>query len=229
MKIEGITMIERVYKQSSLAKTIQYIVVATDDDRIAATVKSFGGNVVLTSKNHLTGTDRLAEVAKNNPDYDIIINVQGDEPLINPKTIDAAVQPLLDDPKVQMSTIATPLYDEERINNPSQVKVVIDNNNNALYFSRLPIPYNRDNNKNQKVLGHIGLYVYRRESLLKLTSLSPSPLELAESLEQLRALSNGIGIKVIEQNYHPLAVDVPADIVPVEQALKAMQTNFSSL
>lgn len=219
-KIGGVTMIERVYRQASLAKTLSAVTVATDDQRIADAVTAFGGNVVMTRDDHRSGTDRLAEVAARFEDIDVIVNVQGDEPLIDPHTIDSAVKPLLAEHTVQMSTIAAPITDPAEVNSPDVVKVVLDANGFALYFSRSPIPHYRDAAPEARTyLAHVGLYVYRRECLLKLAALTATPMEQAESLEQLRALENGIRIKVVTGKYRSIAVDRPADVVNVERAL----------
>lgn len=221
-KIDGVTMIERVYRQASQAKTLSAVMVATDDQRIADVVVGFGGNVVMTRDDHRSGTDRLAEVAERFADIDVIVNVQGDEPLIDPHTIDSAVKPLLAHGDVEMSTIAAPITDPAEVNSPDVVKVVLDADGFALYFSRSPIPHYRDAAENKRTyLAHVGLYVYRRECLMKLASLAPTALEQAESLEQLRALENGIRIKVVTGKYRSVAVDRPADVVNVERLLIA--------
>lgn len=222
VKIAGQTMIERVYKQALKTKHANEVIVATDDPRIAAEVSRFGGTVIMTRDDHPTGTDRLAEVARKRPDIDIIVNVQGDEPLIDPSTIDRAVQPLLDDAGLDMSTISAPITNPEEIESNSIVKVVRDRQGNALYFSRFPIPFHRDpdSRSNQTYFAHIGLYVYRRDILLKLASLSPTPLEQAEALEQLRALENGIRIRVVDVEKRSPAVDRPEDVDVVEAAIK---------
>lgn len=219
-KIDGVTMIERVYRQASLAKTLNAVMVATDDQRIADAVNAFGGQVAMTRDDHRSGTDRLAEVASRFEDIDVIVNVQGDEPLIDPHTIDSAVKPLLAEASVQMSTIAAPITDSSEINSSDVVKVVLDANGFALYFSRSAIPHYRDAAPADRTyLAHVGLYVYRRQCLLQLASLPATPLEQAESLEQLRALENGIRIKVVTGKYRPIAVDRPADVANVERAL----------
>jgi 3-deoxy-manno-octulosonate cytidylyltransferase (CMP-KDO synthetase) len=222
VKIAGRTMIERVYKQALKTKHADEVIVATDDARIADEVRRFGGTVIMTRDDHPTGTDRLAEVASKRPDIDIIVNVQGDEPLIDPSTIDRAVQPLLDDASLDMSTISAPITNPEEIESNSIVKVVRDRQGNALYFSRFAIPFHRDpcERSKQNYFAHLGLYVYRRDILLKLASLSPTPLEQAEALEQLRALENGICIRVIDVEKRSPAVDRPEDVDVVEQALK---------
>lgn len=220
-KIDGVTMIERVYKQASLAKSLTSVMVATDDQRIFDAVTAFGGNVVMTRDDHRSGTDRLAEVAHRFQDIEVIVNVQGDEPLIDPHTIDSAVKPLLAEPDVQMSTIAAPITDPAEVNSPDVVKVVLDTNGFALYFSRSTIPHYRDAAPGavRPCLAHVGMYVYRRECLLRLATLPATPLEQAECLEQLRALENGIRIKVVTGKYRSIAVDRPADVANVERAL----------
>lgn len=220
--IAGVPMIERVYKQSTHAKLATRVIVATDDQRIFDCVKSFGGEVIMTKDDHPTGTDRLAEVATLMPELDIIVNVQGDEPIINPNFINAAIEPLLDDASVEMSTIATPCRTLEELESPQIPKVVVGVDGNAMYFSRFPIPYVRDakvaNPKDH--LAHAGLYVYTRDCLLRLANLPPTPIEQAECLEQLRALENGIKIKVVVVSGRTPAVDVPEDVQRVEELLK---------
>lgn len=214
-------MIERVYKRALSCRLAQKVLVATDDERIVQAVKAFGGQVLLTRPDHPSGTDRLAEVAERFADLDILVNVQGDEPLICPQAIDSAIAPLLTDNTIEMSTLARPLSSLTEAERPEQVKVVIDKNGFALYFSRAAIPYYRDacDISARTYLGHIGLYVYRRTCLAKLASLPPTDLEQAECLEQLRALEHGVKIKVVVSEYKSLAVDIPADIAAVEEAL----------
>jgi 3-deoxy-manno-octulosonate cytidylyltransferase (CMP-KDO synthetase) len=222
VKIAGITMIERVVKQTEQSALVDKVIVATDDKRVFDTVSAFGAESVLTRADHHSGTDRLAEVIRTLPDLDIIVNVQGDNPLIDPAAIDAAIQPLLDNATVDMSTIAWPIATQAEADNSQIVKVVVDQNGYALYFSRSAIPFYRDNRpfRERKYLGHMGLYVYRRQCLLKLAALPPSALEQAESLEQLRALVNGIKIKVIEFHSRSIAVDVPEDVEKIEAILQ---------
>jgi len=220
-------MIERVCRQASKARLVQSVIVATDDQRIASAVTAFGGEVALTRSDHVSGTDRLAEVAEGAPDLDIIVNVQGDEPLIDPAAIDAAIGPLLTDPSAVMSTLAAPISNEADAESPQVVKVVVDRQGFALYFSRAQIPFYRDGRPfaDRRYLGHVGLYVYRRSCLLTLACLPPTELELAESLEQLRALEHGVRIRVVETAYRSLAIDVPADVGAVETALETMTTS----
>ena len=223
-------MIERVYERAKESKYARAVVVATDDERIASVVKSFGGEYIMTADTHATGTDRLFEVVNARKDMDIIANVQGDEPLIGAESIDAAIEPLLSDPKVELSTIAYPLKDRESILDPQIVKVVLDANGFALYFSRYPIPYYRDFDDSKTGaetprLGHAGLYVYRRETLARLASLEQTALEKTEKLEQLRALENGIKIKVIVKEHNSPGVDVPADVAKIEALIKSTTVN----
>jgi 3-deoxy-manno-octulosonate cytidylyltransferase (CMP-KDO synthetase) len=219
VKIGGTTMIERVYRQASKANSLSSVIVATDDQRIFDAVREFGGNVVMTRDDHVCGTDRIAEVVDSRDDIDVVVNVQGDEPLIDPYMIDRAVEPLLADASIEMSTIAAPLTDPREINSPDIVKVVVDTRGFALYFSRAAIPFYRNQDNARAHLVHVGLYVYRRTTLLKLSALQPTANEQAECLEQLRALDNGIRIKVVTGKYRSVAVDRPADVAAVERAI----------
>lgn len=221
--LNGMTMIERVYRQASKATLVERVIVATDDERIEKAVKSFGGEAVMTAAAHPSGTDRLAEVVRGDSSIALVVNVQGDEPLIDPGAIDAAIEPLLADASVEMSTLAAPIRDEADAQAPSVVKVVTDVRGFALYFSRACIPHYRDQREfsRRNYLGHVGLYVYRRDCLLRLAGLSQTPLEESETLEQLRAIENGIGIRVVIRDYRSLAVDVPDDVARVEAALAA--------
>lgn len=220
--IGGKPMIQRVYEQARQSKLANQVIVATDDERIAKAVKDFGGQFRMTGSQHVSGTDRLAEVASSLPETNIIVNVQGDEPLISPAAIDAAIQPLLDDAKVEMSTVAYPVSDEEKWQTPQLVKVVLDRQGFALYFSRHPIPFEREPVPGQPVkrLGHAGLYVYSKDCLLRLASLAPTELEQIEKLEQLRALENGIRIKVVVHPHTSPGVDVPEDVQKVVALLQ---------
>jgi len=210
-------MIQWVYERALTARLLHDVLVATDDRRIYDAVKAFGGQVEMTSASHPTGTDRLAEVARRH-EADVIINIQGDEPLIQGEVIDAIVRPLLDDPELAMSTAKVRLTDAEQIREPSVVKVVTDESGNALYFSRSPIPYPR-NGEYAQYYKHIGLYGYRRDFLLKYIELPQTPLEMAESLEQLRALGHGYRIKVVEVASETVGVDTPEDLERVRQIL----------
>jgi 3-deoxy-manno-octulosonate cytidylyltransferase (CMP-KDO synthetase) len=232
-------MIEHVYRRAAAAPSVGAVVVATDDARIAEAVEAFGGIAWLTSPGHRSGSDRLAEVAAalSSP---IVINVQGDEPLIQPAMIEQAVAPLLADPSLVMSTLRRRLADAAEWNDPNVVKVVVDRKGFALYFSRAPVPFDRravppgssrvtgpqpplpaDGLNDAGPWKHIGLYVYRREFLLVFAALPPTPLEIAESLEQLRALEHGYRIKTVETTEDSIGVDTPADLERVRRLLAA--------
>ena len=219
--IDGRPMIEHVYRRAESASSVSEVIVATDDLRIATRVSDFGGRVRLTKPTHQSGTDRLAEVVAK-IDCDIAVNVQGDEPLIDPRAIDQAIAPLLDDPTVQMTTLYKRITQPSELADPNVVKVVVDRGGFALYFSRAPIPYIRDPRGGWPPLyRHIGLYAYRRSVLLVLAGLDPTPLERAERLEQLRALEHGIRIKAVETQYDSLSVDTPDDLEAVRRLLSA--------
>lgn len=219
--ILGKPMIRHVYERTARASLVSSVIVATDDERIAAAVREFGGVVVMTSPDHETGTDRLAEVAAG-LDAGIIVNVQGDEPLIDPQMIDAAIAPLAQDPSIQMGTLKSRIRTLHDFLSPNVVKVVTDHDGFALYFSRSPLPNFRDkwNDLKDEAFAsgkllchkHVGLYVYRRDFLLRYASMAPTPLEMAEKLEQLRALENGFRIRVVETEFESIGVDTPADL-----------------
>lgn len=213
--IAGKPMVVRTYERALLAKKPSEVIVAVDDERVLSAVQSAGGKAVMTAKNHPTGTDRLAEVAEKFPDADVIINIQGDEPLIDPQIIDALAQVFVDDESLQMATVKTPMTEEEK-DKPGNVKVVTDKNEFALYFSRSLIPYPRENT-GVTVYKHIGIYGYRRDFLLQYAKMQPTPLEQTESLEQLRALENGYKIKVITTDKHFVGVDTPEDLAEVNK------------
>lgn len=224
--IKGLPMIQHVYHQVSKAKTVERVIIATDDERIAAAVDGFAGEVMLTRADHPTGTDRLAEVAER-IDAELIVNVQGDEPLIDPRMIDQAVQPLIDNPQLQMGTLAGRIDQIEDFYNPNVVKVVKDSAGLALYFSRAPIPWPRDLSRaglaevlDRVVLyRHVGLYVYRRELLLNYPKMPVTPLEVLENLEQLRALESGIKLYVSETEFSSHGVDTPEDLERVSRLM----------
>jgi 3-deoxy-manno-octulosonate cytidylyltransferase (CMP-KDO synthetase) len=211
LDIAGRTMIEHVHQRAAAARTVTAVMVATDDERIRSAVQAFGGIAVMTSPAHLSATDRLAEVVST-LSCGIVVNVQGDEPLLDPSVIDDTVAPLIADRTVAMSTPARRFRDAEEFASPHVVKVVTDHAGFALYFSRSPIPYARDGKPLDAARAHIGLYAYRRETLLHLASLPPTPLERLESLEQLRALANGIRIRVVETAHYSIGVDTSADL-----------------
>lgn len=208
-------MIYHVYQRSKKAKCADDVIVATDDERIKNAVEKFNGKAVMTSKEHKSGTERVAEVAQN-IDADIIVNVQGDEPLICPEAIEQAVMPLIEDKNIKMSTLMMKITNEAEYNDTNIVKVVTDEEGFALYFSRSLIPYPREK-EHLKVYKHIGIYVYRKGFLLELADLQPTPLEQIECLEQLRVLENGFKIKVIETNYDSIGVDTPKDLEVVKK------------
>ncbi|SFL61878.1 3-deoxy-manno-octulosonate cytidylyltransferase [Pelosinus propionicus] len=216
--IAGKPMIQHVYERASLAKTPQRVIVATDHPLVLEAVKAFGGEVLLTSADHPTGTDRLAEVAEQCPDVDLIINVQGDEPMIEPEVIDQLASAFDNQPDLNMATLMTKM-DKSEYQVPSAVKVITDLQGYALYFSRSLIPYPRVE-IGLPVFKHIGIYAYRRDFLLKYAKLAPTPLEKTESLEQLRALEHGYRIKVIETNFKSIGVDTIEDLEKVNLMLK---------
>lgn len=199
-----------------MARLPQRTVIATDDERIAEVARGFGAEVVITRQDHLSGTDRVAEAASTT-DAEVVVNIQGDEPLIDPDAIDAAITILLDDPECQMATLKKRIEARDEIDNPNVVKVVTAHDGRALYFSRHPIPYDRGHCA--VYWKHIGLYVYRRALLLGYSSLNPGMLEQNEKLEQLRALENGISIRVAETAYETIGVDTPEDLLQVESLI----------
>lgn len=213
-RIAGKSMLQHVYERASQARYLSRVVIATDDQRIFDEARSFGGHVCMTRLDHLSGTDRVAEIASADPSG-VIVNIQGDEPLIDPAAIDAAVLALLDDPETQMATLKKKISDPADLQNPNVVKVVTDLKGDAIYFSRLPIPYGRDTQ--QTHYKHIGLYVYRRDFLLAYSDLPSGPLERSERLEQLRALENGVRIRVAETDYECFGVDTPEDFERVSR------------
>jgi len=216
--IHGKTMIEWVYKRTLLSD-LDKVVVATDDERIEKVVKDFGGEVIMTAKTHETGTDRIAEVAEKYPDFDVIINVQGDEPLIESSMINSLMEPFIKEPYLKMATLKYKLNNMEDVDNTNIVKVVTDKNDYALYFSRSPIPFPRSLNKDN-YYKHIGVYGYKRDFVLEFSKMPQTNLEKSESLEQLRVLENGDRIKVIETKHKVLGVDTPEDLVKVIQYVK---------
>lgn len=220
--IAGKSMIERVYTQTRQSSKISKVVVATDDQRIFDHVRSFGGNVCMTSADHVSGTDRCFEaLSKQDEKYDYVINIQGDEPFISPKQIDLLGDLL--DGKTELATLGKKIADEESIANPNVVKLVKSSLGEALYFSRFPIPYLR-NNVAHPFFKHIGMYAYRSDVLEKITKLPVSSLEKAESLEQLRWLENGYRIKVAETDQETIGVDTPEDLEKAIAFSKSLPT-----
>ena len=221
----GKPLIQHTYERAKQAACLTDVLVATDDTRIAEAVIGFGGEVAMTSPDHASGTDRAAEVARGRSD-EIIVNIQGDEPLIIPSAIETVVQPLLDNPELPMTTLAHRIGEVSHLMNRHMGKVVMDRQGNALYFTRAPIPYPAMDNPDASIFEEtvyyntVGLYGYRRDFLLKFAELPATPLEQAERLEQLRALEHGYTIRVVETDYAPLGVDVPEDLPLAEQRLR---------
>ena len=211
----GKPMICRVLERASRAQKPEKVIVATDDERIYDAVRAEGGEAILTRADHPTGTDRLAEVAEAYPEVDLIVNVQGDEPLIEPSVIDDLIAPFEVDENLPMATVMTRMDDAAEQLNPNNVKVIVDKLGYALYFSRSLVPYPRA--AASPVYKHIGIYAYRRDFLLRYARLEPTPLERAESLEQLRALENGYGIRVLETDCHFVGVDTAEDLALVNK------------
>ncbi len=223
--VAGRPMIQHVVDRLSSSQKWR-VVVATEDDRIKKAVESFGGEAIITRADHRTGTDRVAEVAVHIP-AEIYVNVQGDEPLVDPAAVEAVVSAMIDDPAIQIATPCTAIIHANDIMDPNIVKVVRDFDGNGLYFSRAPIPWVRDTGA--KVAAshwkHIGIYGYRRDALLEFPTLPPGELERVEQLEQLRWLENGFHISVVETDYDAVSVDVPADVERVEKLLRARAAN----
>ncbi|MFQ5673868.1 MAG: 3-deoxy-manno-octulosonate cytidylyltransferase [Nitrospinales bacterium] len=228
--IRGKPMIQWVVEKAQKAEWVSEVLVATDDSKIFDAVSRFGGRVVMTSRSHISGTDRVAEAAAE-ISCDIVVNVQGDEPLIPPGNIDLAVEPMTRDDSISVSTLMTPIRSMEEVLNPNVTKTVADRNGFALYFSRSPIPFHRDRQMNGGAQGatdrqdgvlafkHIGLYAYTRSFLMQFPNLPRSRLEEAEKLEQLRILENGIPIKITETPKDSVGVDCPADLEKIQQLM----------
>jgi 3-deoxy-manno-octulosonate cytidylyltransferase (CMP-KDO synthetase) len=208
----GKPIIQWVYERAQSTGVFEGVLVATPDEDIIAAVQAFGGQAILTSIEHRSGSDRLAEVCRKMETGDIIVNVQGDEPLVDPKAVAQLAKALEKDESIRMGSLMRPLDDSDDADDPNLVKVVVDKNGFALYFSRSRIPYVRDAGTSVQVYGHIGVYAYRRDFLLEFTSTAPTMLEKAESLEQLRAVENGHRIKMIETTARPVGVDTPEDL-----------------
>lgn len=226
VEIVGKSMIQRVYERSSNCETLDAVVVATDDQRIFDHVKSFGGEVIMTSEHHRNGTERCHEVSEAYPDFDVVINIQGDEPLIEPKQIERVASLFLKNKECQISTLVKEIKDEHTLFNANTPKVVLDKDKKAKYFSRNTIPFLRDVERSywlshQTFFKHIGIYGFRQETLKALVKLEPGALEQAEQLEQLRWLENGFDIYVDETEFESIGVDVPEDVALIEQKLKA--------
>jgi 3-deoxy-manno-octulosonate cytidylyltransferase (CMP-KDO synthetase) len=220
VSLAGKPMIQRVYERVKMAQSVDQVIVATDDERIVKAVEGFGGQARMTQGDHRTGTERVAEVAAHAVG-DIFVNVQGDEPLLDPAAVDTAVGALLEDPAASISTVATPIKTPGDIMDPNVVKTVLDFDGNALYFSRAPIPWVRDTTSKIQVrhLKHLGLYVFQRDALLEYPTLPQGELEKIEQLEQLRWMENGWKIRVAEVEHDAVSVDVPEDVARVEKLL----------
>jgi 3-deoxy-manno-octulosonate cytidylyltransferase (CMP-KDO synthetase) len=223
--IAGKPMIQRVYESAQLAQKIDQVIVATDDDRIFEAVKGFDGQVLMTSAANRSGTDRAAETARrlNLEQNDLVINVQGDQPLVDPRCLDEVIQPLLDQTELGMSTLAYRIVDEREYFNPKDVKVTFDQNGNALYFSRAPIPFVREQGQAFDSYKHLGVYAYTCNFLQIFSRLPVSRLEEIEKLEQLRVLEFGYRIRVVVTRHDSPEVDLPEDISRIEQALERLR------
>jgi 3-deoxy-manno-octulosonate cytidylyltransferase (CMP-KDO synthetase) len=222
VQIAGKPMVQRVYERAKLAKMASRVIVATDDERIVKAVEAFGGEVRMTRSDHRTGTERIAEVAAHT-DGQIFVNVQGDEPVLDPAAVDTAVSSLLEDPAAAIATVAVPIRTPSDIMDPNVVKTVLNFDGNALYFSRAPIPWVRDTGGHVQArhLKHLGLYAFQRDALLEYPTLPQGELERIEQLEQLRWMENGWKIRVAEVEHDAVSVDVPEDVNRVEQILAA--------
>lgn len=220
LKVAGKPVIQWVYEKAMQAKLADMIIVATDDRRIFDAVTAFGGVAEMTSINHKCGSDRIREVVDRHPEISYIVNLQGDEPLIEPSAIDEVARNVKEDANADISTLIRVLKDEEEINNPNLVKCVRDKNGFALYFSRSKIPYER-NSVSGEFYGHLGIYGYKREALIKMTSLEQTPLETTESLEQLRALENGMKIKTSVVDFVPVGIDTRDDLEKFKAIVEA--------
>jgi 3-deoxy-manno-octulosonate cytidylyltransferase (CMP-KDO synthetase) len=213
-------MLEHVYERAMMSRYLGTVIIATDDPRIYNEAKRFGARVQMTRSDHVSGTDRVAEVASAFENAELVVNIQGDEPLIDPNAIDTALLPLLEEQAIPMATLKKRIEDPREISDPNVVKVVTDRFENAIYFSRSTIPYPRDGGPLTH-FKHIGLYVYRRDFLLRYSDLPVGPIETAERLEQLRALENGYKIRVVETDYESLGVDTPEDLERVQGLFRA--------
>jgi len=226
--IDGKPMIQHVYERACQVSLFHKVIVATDDDRIQQAVLKFDGHVRMTSSAHHTGTDRIAEVARN-LNADIVVNVQGDEPLIQPDMIAEAVHPLLEDPDVSIGTLKHRISTPDELFDPNVVKVVTDPHNRALYFSRSPIPYVKGEDmrsggfRSHTFFRHIGLYAFRRDFLLHFVTLPQTPLEQVEGLEQLRALEHGYRITAVETLHESIGVDTPEDVGKVIKLISELK------
>lgn len=213
-------IIQWVWEKASKCPLVDRVIIATDDERIFNVCKDFGAEVEMTSTEHKSGSDRIAEVAERHPEIAYIINLQGDEPLIEQANIELVIKGVLDDENADISTLLREIKDEEEAQNPNLVKCVFDVNNYAMYFSRSKIPYERNAGKS-KIYGHLGIYGYKREALFKMTKLPQTSYEQAESLEQLRALQNGMKIKVAVVDNIPVGIDTLEDFEKFKRMVEA--------
>ncbi len=222
--LEGRPLIVRTAERATQMKRADQVIVATDDSRIYDAVQSAGFDVEMTG-DHATGTDRIGEIAKRHPEAEIILNLQGDEPLLDPRTADRLVESMLADPSLDMATLAHPFATPEEWQNPNNVKVLVDQDRRALYFSRACVPGvfpGSDAEPSHHALRHVGVYAFRRAALERFLKLGRTPLERAEGLEQLRALENGMSIKVLSIDHAPVGVDTPEDLEKVKQIIRRM-------
>lgn len=217
INIYGKPMVQRVFEQAKKSKLLSRVIVATDNLKIFNTVNKFGGEAVMTSRKHKSGTDRIGEILKllnsELANCEIVVNIQGDEPFIDPINIDKAIEPLISDKNINVSTLAIKINNKKDIKDPNIVKVIFDKSGDAIYFSRNPIPYNRDKIQNLNYYKHIGLYVYRRNFLEKLVKMKPAKLETAEKLEQLRIIENSEKIKVVITDIDSHSIDTKTDLI----------------
>jgi len=218
-RIDGRPMLQWVWEAACKSRLTEQVIVATDDDRIADVAAKFGADVVMTKKSHRSGTDRIAEVA-DKISAQLYVNVQGDEPLLSPAAVDDLIRGMMESPRVPIGTLAHRIESEAEWRSPEVVKVTCNRHQEALYFSRSPLPFQRAFDPKARLLRHVGIYAFRAQALATFVSLKPSPLEIAESLEQLRALEYGLTIQVIETKYRCLGVDTPADLARVEAAMR---------
>lgn len=216
IEVKGKPIIQWVWEKAVKSIFADRVIIATDDDRILNTALDFGAEAEMTLETHTSGSDRIAEVVERYSEISYVVNLQGDEPLITPESIDEVIKGVKDNPSADISTLIRVLRDKKDIENPNCVKCVIDNNGYALYFSRSKIPYER-NQGIAKIYGHLGIYGYKRDALLKMTKTEQSSLELAESLEQLRALQAGMKIKTSIVDFSPIGIDTPDDLKQFEK------------
>ena len=221
--IAGKPLIQHVWERAKESHLLEDLIIATDSEKVIKAAESFGGKAVYTSKDQPSGTDRIAEVV-NPIEVEIIVNIQGDEPLMHYSMIDGLVRALDEEKSTPMATVIKKISDKSELENPNVVKVAVDKDGYALYFSRYPIPYLRDNDKSHVFYKHIGIYAYTKDFVFTYTNLPRSPLEDAEKLEQLRVLENGYRIKTIETDYDTIGVDTPEDLKKAEEAIKNVKT-----